>query len=146
LVATSRPETIFADAALFVNPKDARYQKHIGEQIKHPINNKIIPILADEKVVVNFGTGVLKCTPGHDFSDYELGKKHKLPIISCFDERGFLNNLAGQWQGQEPQNIRLALVKELEEKGICSKIENYQTNLIISQKTGSLIEPLLSTQ
>ena len=83
LVATSRPETIFADAALFVNPQDQRYQKYIGKKIQHPITQKIIPILADEKIIIDFGTGVLKCTPGHDFFDYELGKKHNLHILTC---------------------------------------------------------------
>jgi len=96
LVATSRPETIFADVALFVNPQDPRYQKYIGKKVKHPITQKIIPILADEKIIIDFGTGVLKCTPGHDFFDYELGKKYNLPLISCYDEKGILNNLAGK--------------------------------------------------
>jgi len=96
LVATSRPETVFADVALFVNPQDPRYQKYIGKKVKHPITQKIIPVLGDEKIIIDFGTGVLKCTPGHDFFDYELGKKHNLPLISCYDEKGILNNLAGK--------------------------------------------------
>ncbi|CAJ0633926.1 2855_t:CDS:2 [Entrophospora sp. SA101] len=94
LVATSRPETIFADVALFVNPQDKRYQKYIGQEVQHPITQKIIPVLADEKIIIDFGTGVLKCTPGHDFFDYELGKKYNLPLISCYNEKGILNNLA----------------------------------------------------
>ncbi|CAG8848211.1 6650_t:CDS:1, partial [Racocetra persica] len=96
LVATSRPETIFADVALLVNPHDKRYQKYIGQQVQHPVTKKIIPILAEEKVEIAFGTGVLKCTPGHDFTDYELGQKHQLPIVSCCDEKGILNELAGE--------------------------------------------------
>ncbi|RHZ36485.1 class I tRNA ligase family protein [endosymbiont GvMRE of Glomus versiforme] len=146
LVATSRPETIFADVALFVNPQDQRYQKYIGQEVQHPVTKKIIPILADEKIIIDFGTGVLKCTPGHDFFDYELGKKYNLPLINCYDKNGNLNDLAGKWQGQEPQSIRQELVKELQEKNICSKIETYQTNLAVSQRTGVSVEPLLSTQ
>ncbi|CAG8752693.1 18356_t:CDS:2, partial [Gigaspora margarita] len=91
-----RPETIFADVALLVNPHDKRYQKYLGQQIQHPITKKIIPILAEEKVEITFGTGVLKCTPGHDFTDYELGQKHQLPVVSCCDEKGILNELAGE--------------------------------------------------
>jgi valyl-tRNA synthetase len=96
LVATSRPETIFADVALFVNPQDERYQRYIGQEVQHPFTGKIIPILADENIKIDFGTGVLKCTPGHDLTDYELGKKYQLPIISCCDEKGTLNELTGQ--------------------------------------------------
>jgi len=96
LVATSRPETIFADVALFVNPQDKRYKKYVGKNVKHPFTGKIIPILADESIKVDFGSGVLKCTPGHDFTDYELGKKYQLPIISCTNEKGILNELAEQ--------------------------------------------------
>ncbi|RHZ36398.1 class I tRNA ligase family protein [endosymbiont GvMRE of Glomus versiforme] len=146
LVATSRPETVFADVALFVNPQDQRYQKYIGQEVQHPVTKKIIPVLADEKIIIDFGTGVLKCTPGHDFFDYELGKKYNLPLISCYDKKGNLNELAGKWQGQKPQSIRQELVKELQEKNICLKVETYQTNLAVSQRTGVPVEPLLSTQ
>ncbi|CAI2180837.1 14124_t:CDS:1, partial [Funneliformis geosporum] len=146
LVATSRPETVFADVALFVNPHDPRYQKYLGKAVQHPLTQKIIPLLADEKIIIDFGTGVLKCTPGHDFFDYELGKKYNLPLLSCYDQKGNLNNLAGKWQGQAPQAIRQELVKELQAHNICLKIETYQTNLVVSQRTRALIEPLLSTQ
>jgi len=96
LVATSRPETIFADVALFINPHDPRYQKCLNRQIKHPWTEKIIPILTDKSIKIDFGSGVLKCTPAHDFIDYELGKKYQLPIISCTNEKGILNELAGK--------------------------------------------------
>ncbi|CAI2175657.1 14105_t:CDS:2 [Funneliformis geosporum] len=101
VVATSRPETIFADVALFVNPQDQRYKKY-----------------------QDFGTGVLKCTPGHDFTDYELAKKYQLPLVSGCNEKGVLNELTG----------------------ICEKSEVYETNLVFSSKSGALIEPLLSQQ
>jgi valyl-tRNA synthetase len=145
-VATSRPETIFADVALFVNPQDRRYKKHVGESVKHPFTEKTIPILADESIKMDFGSGVLKCTPGHDLTDYELGKKYNLPIMGCCEEKGILNELAGRWQGQKINNIREELVRELEREGICLKIENYETNLSYSSKSGSLVEPLLSQQ
>jgi len=96
LVATSRPETIFADVALFINPRDQRLKKYLNQSIKHPWTEKIIPILADESIKIDFGSGVLKCTPAHDFIDYELGKNYRLPIISCTDEKGVLNELAGK--------------------------------------------------
>ncbi|CAI2192426.1 12695_t:CDS:2 [Funneliformis geosporum] len=112
-VATSRPETIFADVAF---------------------------------IKIDFGSGVLKCTPGHDFTDYELGKKYQLPIISCCNEQGILNKLAGQWQGQTISSIREELVAKLIEKDICVKIEEYETNLAYSSKSGTVIEPLLSQQ
>ncbi|CAG8445172.1 18110_t:CDS:2 [Cetraspora pellucida] len=136
LVATSRPETIFADVALFVNPNDHRYQKYLNQSVKHPFTEKNIPILADENIRTDFGTGVLKCTPSHDFTDYDLGKKYQLPIINCCDEKGILNELAGPWQGQEISIIREKLVKELEKKGICVKIEEYEANLACSTKSG----------
>ncbi|CAI2162924.1 16651_t:CDS:2 [Funneliformis geosporum] len=113
LVATSRPETIFADVAF---------------------------------IKIDFGSGVLKCTPGHDFTDYELGKKYQLPIISCCNEQGILNELASQWQGQAISSIREELVAKLVEKDICVKIEEYETNLAYSSKSGTVIEPLLSQQ
>ncbi|KLL04658.1 MAG: valyl-tRNA synthetase [Mycoplasmataceae bacterium RV_VA103A] len=146
IIATSRPETIFADVALFVNPKDNRFQKYLNQSVKHPFAEKIIPILADENIRTDFGTGVLKCTPGHDSTDYELGKKYQLPVISCCDEKGVLNELAGSWQGQEIGSIREEFVKELEKKDICVKIEEYETNLACSTKSGVAIEPLLSRQ
>ncbi|WNE40034.1 MAG: Valine--tRNA ligase [Mycoplasmataceae bacterium] len=146
LVATSRPETIFADVALLVNPSDKRYKIYLGKKAKHPWTNKIIPILGDEAVKIDFGSGVLKCTPGHDFTDYKLGKKYQLSIISCCDEKGVLNELAGKWQGREISSIRQEFIEELTEKGICVKVEDYETNLAYSSKSGTIIEPLLSRQ
>ncbi|CAG8584200.1 4463_t:CDS:2 [Ambispora gerdemannii] len=146
LVVTSRPETIFADVALLVNPQDQRYQKYLGQQVQHPFTKKIIPILADQSVKIDFGSGVLKCTPGHDFTDYELGKKHQLPLISCCNEKGVLNELAGPYQKQVIGSVREKLVAELTNQGVCEKIENYETNLVYSAKSGVIIEPLLSRQ
>ena len=102
--------------------------------------------MTDKSIKIDFGSGVLKCTPGHDFTDYELGKKYQLPIISCGNEKGILNELAGRWQGQEISSIRKEFIMELEEKGICIEIKDYETNLAFSAKSGALIEPLLSRQ
>jgi valyl-tRNA synthetase len=102
--------------------------------------------LADESIKIDFGSGVLKCTPGHDFTDYELGKKYQLPIISCVNEKGILNDLAESWQGQEINIIREEFVTKLVEKKICVKIEEYETNLAYSSKSGAIVEPLLSQQ
>lgn len=145
-VATSRPETMFADECILINPQDSRYYRYIGKQIIHPITKKIIPIKTDLSVKIDFGSGVLKCTPGHDFKDYSLAQTHGLPITSCCDQQGILNKLAGKWQGQSISNIRNDFVKELIDLGICLRTETYQTNLSYSSKTGALIEPLLSHQ
>ena len=102
--------------------------------------------MADESIKIDFGSGVLKCTPAHDFTDYELGKKYQLPIISCTNEKGMLNDLAGNWQGREISSIREEFATKLVEKGICVKIEEYETNLTYSSKSGAIIEPLLSQQ
>src|SRR6185295_8557206 len=94
LVATSRPETIFADVALFVNPNDDRYQKYLGCFAINPLTNDLLPIIASDKVSIGFGSGVLKCTPAHDFKDYDLAKEFNLSIIACYDKQGFFNCLA----------------------------------------------------
>ena len=146
VVATSRPETIFADVALFFHPQDPRYRRYQGQKAQHPVNQKILPILAEKKILPDFGTGVCKCTPGHDFLDYQLGQKHDLPLLSCCDEKGILNSLAGEWQGRKIQTIRQELVEKLTQQGICLKTESYQTTLPISQRSGAVIEPILSTQ
>jgi len=146
LVATSRPETIFADVALFVNPQDKRYQKYLGEEILNPLTGKKIPILTDESIIIEFGSGVLKCTPAHDFRDWELGKKYNLPIINCYTEKGLLNNLTGQWQGQEPQQARSSIITELKKNNLLVKVEKYLTTFPYSEKSGAIVEPFLSWQ
>jgi valyl-tRNA synthetase len=96
VVATSRPETIFADRALFLNPEDNRYKKFHNKSAINPITEEIIPILLDKNVKMDFGSGVLKCTPAHDVSDYELGLRYNLEVKSCCDENGVLNEISGK--------------------------------------------------
>jgi len=146
LVATTRPETIFADVSLFVNPNDQRYKKFINKKVFNPLNKKKIPILADEKVKIEFGSGVLKCTPGHDFKDYELAKKHNLPIITCCNEKGLLNERANKWKNKNISYIRKELVEYLLKKNICEKIEEKRINVNYSIRTNSMSEIILSKQ
>src|SRR4051812_19961750 len=113
-VATSRPETIFADACLFVNPHDSRYTRYVGKKVVNPLNQKEIPVLADESVLIDFGTGVLKCTPAHDFHDYELGIKYNLNCEICLDSQGYLNKLAGKYQGLERFAGRKKIIEDLQ--------------------------------
>lgn len=145
-VATSRPETIFADVALFINPEDSRYVKHLGTWVKNPLTNKQIQIFASEKVKIDFGTGVLKCTPSHDFDDYELAVFHQLPILECYDKNGIFNSSAGQWEGKNARASRAEIVQDLVDRKLCTRVENYQTKVNISQRSGSVIEPLVSLQ
>ena len=145
-VATSRPETIFTDACLFVNPADSRYTKYIGKKIINPLTRKEIPVLADESVLIDFGTGVLKCTPAHDFHDYELGIKYNLNCEVCLDPKGYLNELAGKYKGLERFAARKKIVEDLQENDICFQIEIYESNISYSQRSNVVVEPYLSTQ
>jgi valyl-tRNA synthetase len=145
-VATSRPETIFTDACLFVNPHDARYIKYIGKKVINPLNQKEMPILADESVLIDFGTGVLKCTPAHDFHDYELGIKYNLSCEICLDSKGYLNEIAGKYQGLERFAARKKIIEDLQKADICFQIETYESNIGYSQRSNVVIEPYLSTQ
>ena len=95
-VATTRPETMFADQCVVVNPNDERYQKYIGKNVINPVNNQIIPVIADKYVDVEFGTGVMKCTPAHDANDFVLGKKHNLDMVVCLNVDGYVNDVAGK--------------------------------------------------
>jgi valyl-tRNA synthetase len=145
-VATSRPETVFTDACLFVNPSDSRYVKYIGKKVINPVNQKEMPVLADESVLIDFGTGVLKCTPAHDFHDYELGIKYNLECEVCLDSKGYLNELAGRYQGLERFAGRKKIIEDLQKNNICFQIETYESNISYSQRSNAVIEPYLSIQ
>lgn len=146
VVATTRPETIFADTAIFVNPNDMRYKKYIGETAINPLTDEPIKIYADTYVDSSFGTGVMKCTPGHDLNDYKLGKKYKLKEISCINFDGTLNELAKQFKGMDRIVAREAISRYLKENDKLLKIEEITSNVGISSRSGAIIEPLLSTQ
>ncbi len=145
-VATTRPETILGDVAICVNPNDERYTNLIGKKVIVPIANREIPIIADDYVDIEFGTGCLKITPAHDINDYSIGQKHNLEIIDVLDEEGKLNGHGLHYEGQDRFVARKAIAKELEEKGYLIKAEDYKNKVGTSERTGAVIEPKLSDQ
>ncbi|MFD1816243.1 valyl-tRNA synthetase [Pseudarcicella hirudinis] len=145
-IATSRPETIMADVAICVNPTDERYLDFHGKSVKIPLLGREIPVITDEYVAVDFGTGCLKVTPAHDLNDYELGLKHKLPVIDILNDDGFLNEKAVLYVGQDRFAARRNIVKDLEEAGLLEKMEEYKSIVKTSERTGAVIEPKLSLQ
>lgn len=145
-VATTRPETIFGDVAVCVNPHDERYQNLIGKNVVVPIVNRTIPIIADEYVDIEFGTGTLKITPAHDTNDYEIGLKHQLNIIDAIDLEGKLNHHGMHYAGKDRFVVRKDIAKELESLGLLAKAEDYVNKVGTSERTGAVIEPKLSQQ
>ncbi|NIJ55596.1 valine--tRNA ligase [Dyadobacter arcticus] len=146
IIATTRPETIMADVAICVNPNDERYQHLVGRQVSIPLINRAIPIIADDYVEMEFGTGCLKVTPAHDTNDYELGKRHNLPTIDLLNEDGTLNDKAQILIGEDRFAARKKIIKLLEESGNLIKTEEYKSNVGHSERTNSVIEPRLSEQ
>ncbi|MCF0061939.1 valine--tRNA ligase [Dyadobacter chenwenxiniae] len=146
IIATTRPETIMADVAICVNPHDERYKHLIGKQVSIPLINRAIPIIADEYVEMEFGTGCLKVTPAHDTNDYVLGKRHDLPVIDVLNEDGTLNDKAQILVGEDRFVARKKIIKLLEESGNLVKTEEYKSNVGHSERTNSVIEPRLSEQ
>ena len=145
-VATTRPETILGDVAICVNPSDERYKDLVGKKVRVPICDREIPIIADDYVDVEFGTGCLKITPAHDINDYTIGQKHDLEIIDVLDEEGKLNAHGMHYQGMDRFVVRKAIAKELDEKGFLIKAEDYKNKVGTSERTGAVIEPRLSDQ
>ena len=145
-VATTRPETIFGDTALCVNPKDERYKDFIGKYAIVPICGRKIPIIADSYVDLEFGTGCLKVTPAHDINDYNLGIKHNLDTIDIFDENASLNINGLHYEGKDRFLVRKEIEVELKAKNLLVKKENYIHNVGRSERTNSVVEPRLSKQ
>jgi valyl-tRNA synthetase len=145
-VATKRPETIMGDVAICVHPQDPRYQHLEGKKAIIPLVNRAIPIIFDEYVDIEFGTGVLKVTPAHDINDYELGVKHNLPSIDVINDNGTIHERAGLYVGEDRFVVRKKITKELEAKGLLEKIEDSVTNVGFSERTDAVIEPKLSMQ
>ena len=145
-IATTRPETIMADSAICVNPNDERYTIYHGKTVSIPLLGREIPVITDEYVTMDFGTGCLKVTPAHDLNDYELGIKHKLPVIDILDDGGFLTEKAVLYVGQDRFAARRNIVKDLEESGHLIKMEEYKSIIKTSERTGAVIEPKLSLQ
>ena len=146
VVATTRPETILGDTAICVNPKDKRYSNLVGKNVYVPLINRKIPIISDEYVDMEFGTGALKITPAHDINDYEIGYRHKLETIDILNNDGTLNEKAKLFVGTDRFKARELIVEELKQNNHLVKIENHKNKVGFSERTNSIIEPKLSMQ
>ena len=146
-VATTRPETMLGDVAVMVHPEDERYQHLIGQQVKLPLCNREIPIIADDYVDKAFGTGVVKVTPAHDFNDYAVGQRHQLPIIGILNLEGFVNDAAPlQYRGLERFVARKQVVADLDAQGYLVKTDKHKLKVPRGDRTGVVIEPMLTDQ
>ena len=145
-VATTRPETILGDSAICVNPNDKRYTHLRGKNAIIPLINKTIPIIFDEYVDVEFGTGALKITPAHDINDYEIGEKHGLEKIDILNDDGTLNESAQLYVGKDRFVVRKDIAVDLEKEGLLVKTEEYRNKVGFSERTDVIIEPKLSMQ
>ena len=145
-IATTRPETLLGDTAVAVHPDDERYQALIGKTVILPFVNREIPIIADEYVEQDFGTGVVKITPAHDPNDFEVGNRHNLPRINVMNDDATMNELAGKYEGMDRFAARKAIVKDLEEAGLLVKIEKHLHSVGHSERTDVVVEPRLSKQ
>ena len=147
VVATTRPETMLGDTAVAVHPEDPRYQAFIGKQIKLPITGRLIPIIADDYVEQDFGTGCVKITPAHDFNDYEMGKRHQLEIINILTDDAKINEVApAQYQGLDRFEARKQIVADLQASGVLVKIEDHKLKVPRGDRSGAVIEPYLTDQ
>jgi valyl-tRNA synthetase len=145
-VATIRPETILGDTAVAVHPDDERYKKYIGKTVIVPMMNREIPVIGDEYVSMEFGTGALKITPGHDPNDYAIAHNHGLPIISILDKEAKVNENGGQYKGQDRFDARKNLWADMKKAGLVIKDEPYLTTIPRTQRGGEIVEPMISEQ
>ena len=145
-VATTRPETYFGDTAVMVHPEDERYKRLLGKKVRLPLTSREVAIIADEHVDMSFGTGVVKVTPAHDQNDYEVGKRHDLEFITVFDEKGILNEYAGEFQGLERLSAREIIVKKLSDEGFIVKIEDHKHQVGHCYRCKNVVEPYISKQ
>ena len=146
IVATTRPETILGDSAVCVNPNDERYSFLKGKRVIVPLVNRAVPIIMDEYVDIEFGTGCLKVTPAHDVNDYMLGEKYNLPTIDIFNNDGTISEAGGMYIGMDRFDVRKQIAKDLEAAGLLEKIEEYDNKVGYSERTNVVIEPKLSMQ
>ena len=144
--ATTRPETMLGDTAVAVNPEDERYRALIGRKVLLPIVNREIPIVADSYVDMEFGTGVVKITPAHDPNDFEVGKRHNLPVINIMNDDATINKNGGKYEGMDRYEARAAIVKELDGMGLLVRIEDYSHNVGTHDRCKTTIEPLVKEQ
>ena len=147
-LATARPETKFGDTAMAVNPKDPRYKDDIGKEfeIETLTGKKKMKLIGDDAVDPKFGTGVIKVTPGHSFVDYEIGKRHNLPIVHVIDKHGRLTEIAGKYAGMKVFEAREAMLPELREKGILIKVEEYVHSVPVCERCKTVVEPIISEE
>ncbi|MBQ8673242.1 MAG: valine--tRNA ligase [Bacteroides sp.] len=146
IVATTRPETIMGDTAMCINPNDPKNQWLRGKKVIVPLVNRVIPVIEDEYVDIEFGTGCLKVTPAHDVNDYMLGEKYNLPSIDIFNDNGTLSEAAGLYVGMDRFDVRKQIEQDLAEAGLLEKVEAYTNKVGCSERTGVAIEPKLSMQ
>lgn len=145
-VATTRPETILGDTAVAVHPDDDRYKKYIGKKVLVPILGREIPVIADDYVDREFGTGALKITPGHDPNDYVIGERHQLEVIPVLDKNAHINENGGPYQGMDRFDCRKKIWADMKEAGLVIKEQPYKMNVPRSQRGGEIVEPMVSTQ
>ncbi|WP_243291160.1 valine--tRNA ligase [Bacillus sp. FJAT-47783] len=145
-IATTRPETMLGDTAVAVHPEDDRYKNLIGKYVKLPITGREIPIVADDYVDMEFGSGAVKITPAHDPNDFEIGNRHDLERILVMNEDGTMNDKAGKYKGMDRFECRKQIVKDLQEEGVLFKIEEHMHAVGHSERSGAVVEPYLSTQ
>ena len=145
-VATTRPETILGDTAVAVHPDDVRYKKYIGKMVLVPVLGREIPVIGDEYVSIEFGTGALKITPGHDPNDYQIGQRHNLELLSMLDKKAKVTEVGGPYQGQDRFEARINLWQDMKEAGLVIKEEPYIHQVPRAQRGGEIIEPMISTQ
>jgi valyl-tRNA synthetase len=146
VVATTRPETLLGDTAVAVHPEDERYKHLVGKNVLLPLTKRKIPIVADEYVDKEFGSGVVKITPGHDFNDYEVGKRHKLSIVNILNTNGTLNENGEAYKGLKVQEARKRALADLDALGLLAGEDPHNQTVPVSQRTGTVIEPFISKQ
>ena len=146
VVATTRPETMWGDTAVFVNPKDTRFSHLIGKRVMNPCNGEYLPVMGDPYVDMSFGTGAMKCTPAHDPNDFALAKKYGFPFIKVLDETAHLLPIAGEFAGMDRYEARKALVAKIQREGNLEKIEKFVHSVGHSERSGCVVEPMLSKQ
>ena len=146
VIATTRPETMFADQAIFVHPDDERYKDIVGMHVINPANGETLPIMADDYIDMDFGTAVMKCTPAHDPNDFNLAQKYGLAMPVCMNKDGTMNEMAHKYAGMDRFACREALVKDFEEAGVVDHIEDHPHQVGHSERTGVIVEPTLSKQ
>ncbi len=145
-VATTRPETLLGDVAVAVNPKDKKYAAYVGKNLVLPLVGRIIPVVADDYVESGFGTGAVKITPAHDPNDFEVGRRHDLPVIKVMDDSACMNELAGKYAGLDRFAAREAVLEDLKELGLLTKIEKHVHNVGHCYRCNTVIEPMVSKQ